>query len=99
MSIKVIIFEGKVLMFHSILTSTHGLEAAGILFNNFLKHELKSLIFSFGLALRFYKSFIKVEVLMSSQNFLRNFSSNVSQSTIDPSGREKYEDPVSPSNV
>jgi len=72
------IFEGRALMYHSTYTSTLGLEVAGILFSNLLNLELKSLIFSFGLTLIFEKSLIKVVVVQSSPNLIKNFSSNIS---------------------
>lgn len=72
------IFEGRVEIYHSICTSIMGLEVSGILFSNLLNLELNYFIFSFGLALRFDKSLIKVAVVQSSPDFNKKCSSNIS---------------------
>lgn len=75
------------------------MEVSKILFNNLLNLELKPLIFSFGLVLRFDRSLIKVVVVQSSPNFNKKCSSNVSQLVIDLASKEKYKDLADPSNV
>ena len=50
-STKISILEGRDYIYHSICTYMIGLEAIGTLFSNLLNLELKSLIFSSGLAL------------------------------------------------
>lgn len=96
LSTKIAMFDGKVEMYHSLHTSSLGLEAIGILFNNLLKHELKSLIGSFDSALRLDKSLINVTVDLSSPNLVKNCSWKISQLVIDPDGNEKYHDPAAP---
>jgi len=74
LSTKMVVFEGRAEMYHSFQTPLLGLDVAGILFNNLLKHELKSLMGSFGLTFKLERSFIKVFVVLSSPNLVKNFS-------------------------
>jgi len=72
LSTKIVEFEGKVEIYRSFWTSSLGLDAVAILFNNLLKRELKSLIGSFGSAFKLERSFIMVFVDLSSPNFVKN---------------------------
>lgn len=74
LSTKIAILEGRDDMYHSICTSTAGLEATGILFSNLLNLELKSLNLSYGLAFKLEISLIKDAIVLSSPNFERNIS-------------------------
>ena len=79
--------------------STPGLDVSGVLFKNLLNLELKSLIFSLGLALGLERSLIKVAVVWSSPNLVKDCSSNMSHIVMDPNGNEKYHEPLDPSKV
>ena len=81
------IFEGRVEMYHSICTSTTGLEVAGILFNNLLNLELKSLILSPEFVFRLERALIKDATVLSSPNFVRNSCSKFTLSIIVPAKR------------
>ena len=72
LSTKIDVFEGRADMYHSFWTSSLGLDAVGILFNNSLTCELKFLIGSLGSDLKLERSLIRVVVDMSSPNFVRN---------------------------
>ena len=99
LSMKIAMFDGKVEMYHSLCTSSLGLEAVEILFNGLLKRELKSLICSFNSALRLDRSLINVAVDLSSPNLVKNCSWKISQLVIDPDGNEKYHDSAAPCKV
>ena len=86
-------------MYHSFRTSSLGLDAASILFNNLLKHELKPLMGSFDSSFGLERSLIKVVVDLSSPNLVRNCSWKASQILIEPGGNEKYHDPATPCKV
>jgi len=62
LSTKISMFEGKTNMYHSLQTSSLGLDAVGILLKSLLDRELKSLIGSLDSVLRFERSLINVVV-------------------------------------
>ena len=74
LSTKITISEGRDDIYHSICTSTVGLEEDGIFFSNLLNMELKSLIFSSVLVFKLERSLIKDTTVLSSPNFARNTS-------------------------
>ena len=92
LSTKIAMFDGKIDMYHSIRTSLLGLEAVEILFKSLLKCELKSLVSSLDPVLRFDRLLINVAVDLSSPNFVKNCSWNLSQLVVDLDGNEKYQD-------
>lgn len=86
-------------MYHLFCTSALGLDATGILFNNLLKHELKSLMGSFDSSFKLERSLIRVVVEWSYPNLVRNCSWNTFQLSMEPDYNEKYQDPTDPSKV
>ena len=70
---KIVVFEGRVEMYHSFQTSTLGLDAIEILVHNLLKCELKSLISSLGSTFKLERSLIGLVVDLSSPNMVRNY--------------------------
>jgi len=78
LSTKMVILEGKLEMYHCVCTSTTGLEEVGILFNNLLNIDLKSLILSPEFVFRLERALIKDATILSSPNFARNSCSKVS---------------------
>ena len=92
-------FEGKADMYHSLSTSSLGLDAVGILFKSLLNDELKYFRGSLDSVLRFERSLINVDVDLSSSNFVKNFFWKIFQLVMDPEGNEKYQDPAAPYKV
>lgn len=74
LSTKMDIFEGKVVMYHSLQIFSLGLESVGILFKSLLNQELNSLIGSLVSILRFEISLISVAKDISSPYLVRNCS-------------------------
>lgn len=58
-------------MYHSFWTSSLGLDAVGILFNNLLKLELNSLMGSLGSDLKWEGSLIRLVLDLSSPNLVK----------------------------
>lgn len=96
---KIAIFDDREDMYHSLQTSSLGLEAVEILFKRLLNRELKSLIGYLNSVLRFDRSLINVVVDLSSLNLVKNFSWKISQLVMDLDGNEKYQDPATPCKV
>ena len=90
LSTKISMFEGKAVIYYSLLTCSLGFESLGIFFKSLLNHELKSLMGSLDSALKLERSLIKVATDLSSPNLVKKCSSNISQLVIDPDGSEKY---------
>ena len=99
LSTKIVVFEGRVEMYHSFCTSTLGLDATGILFNNLLKHELKSLIGSLDSTFKLERSLRRVVFQRSSSHLVRNYSWKTFQLSMEPDGNQKYQDLADPSKV
>jgi len=99
LSMKIAIFDGRAVIYHSHCTSSLGWEAVGILLKILLKRKLKSLIGSLVSALRLDRSLSNVAVDLSSPNLVRNYSWKMSQLVIDPEDNEKYHDLVVPCKV
>ena len=99
LSTKIAIFEGRTVIYHSLLIFTLGLEAVGILFKSLLNRELNSLIGSLCSILRLERSLINVAKDLSSPYLVRNYSWKMFQLVMDPEGREKYQDPADPCKV
>jgi len=74
LSTKISIFEGKDVIYYSLLTCSVGLEALRILFKSLLDHELNSFIGSLEFVLRFERSFINVATDLSSLYLVKNCS-------------------------
>ena len=77
LSIKIVKSEGKADIYHLFCMPTPILDVSKILFKSLLNIELKSLIFLLGLALRFDRSLIKVVVVWSSPNLVKDCSSQI----------------------
>jgi len=99
LSMKIAMFDGRAVIYHSHCTSSLGWEAVGILLKILLKHKLKSLIGSLVSALRLDRSLSNVFVDLSSPNLVRNWSWKMSQLVMDLEGNEKYHDPAVPYRV
>jgi len=99
LSTKMAIFKGKAEIYHSIRTSSLGLDVAGTLFKSLLNCELKSLMGYFDSVLRLERSLINVVVDLSSSNLVKNCSWKAFQLLMDLGGNEKYHDPAAPYKV
>ena len=92
-------FEDRAEIYHSFWTLSLSLDTVGILLNNLLKRELKSLMGSFSSAFKLEKSLIRVVVDLSSPNLVKNYSWKASQLLIELDANEKYHDLAFPCKV
>ena len=89
-------FEGKTVIYHSLLTCSLGLSSVGILFKSLLNQELNSLMGSLDSILKLERSWTSVAKDLSSPYLVRNYSWKIFQLVMDPEGKEKYQDPADP---
>ena len=99
LSEKISIFEVKEDIYHSLQNYSLWFDVAGILFNNLLNQELKSLMGSLDSDFKLEISLIKVATDLSSLNLVKNYSWKAFQLLMDPAGSEKYHDPAAPCKV